>query len=144
MSKITLGKIYKVEEIRAFHEGKEKYLIKWKDFDESQNTWEPKENILDSSLLDAFEKRNEKQDWEWKYQNSEDNSWSDFDQKMSGHVETEYQKWLQKRITTDEIVFDLVRSTPKNPTSRWSYTLNFGTMKQTNNKLGTIRQLKRV
>uniref|UniRef100_A0A914WWC8 Chromo domain-containing protein n=1 Tax=Plectus sambesii TaxID=2011161 RepID=A0A914WWC8_9BILA len=36
--------------------GKVEYLVKWKDYSNKHNSWEPEENILDRSLLDVFER----------------------------------------------------------------------------------------
>ena len=36
--------------------GKPEYLIKWKGYPSSQNTWEPEDNIIDKRLLDRFSK----------------------------------------------------------------------------------------
>merc|ERR1711936_1518045 len=54
---------YGVESVvskRETEEGKVEYLVKWKGYDASENTWEPVEN-LDSSqeLIDEFEGRTE-------------------------------------------------------------------------------------
>ena len=35
--------------------GKTEYFIKWKGYSNRENTWEPDDNIIDTSLLDAFE-----------------------------------------------------------------------------------------
>lgn len=32
------------------------YLLKWKDYDDSDNTWEPEENLIDIKMVKAFEK----------------------------------------------------------------------------------------
>ena len=52
-------KLYNVEAIRRKKKIRNKwhYLIKWVDYPENQNTWEPKEYILCSELLEDFEKR---------------------------------------------------------------------------------------
>lgn len=51
--------VYKVEKILAkrYRHGRFEYLIKWKGYPNSDNTWEPKENILSPALLEEFEKR---------------------------------------------------------------------------------------
>lgn len=48
--------IYQVERIikEKTKKGKSYFLIKWKNYDEKENTWEPEENILDKSVLDHF------------------------------------------------------------------------------------------
>lgn len=42
--------------------GKEEYLVKWKSWPAKYNTWEPKENILDTRLLQIFKKQEEEAD----------------------------------------------------------------------------------
>lgn len=37
--------------------GQVQYLVKWANYPSSENTWEPEENILDSRLLDEFNKK---------------------------------------------------------------------------------------
>ena len=34
--------------------GRVKYLVKWKNYDETNNTWEPLEHILDKGLIVAY------------------------------------------------------------------------------------------
>ena len=51
---------YEVEEImdtRTTKEGQQEYLIKWRNFDHTENTWEPTENLNCSELLDEFQRR---------------------------------------------------------------------------------------
>merc|ERR1712200_276911 len=54
---------YEVESVvskRGTEEGKVEYLVKWKGYDASDNTWEPIENLESSQeLIDEFEGRTE-------------------------------------------------------------------------------------
>lgn len=36
------------------------YLLKWKGYDETQNTWEPKENLTCDELMRVFEEKHKK------------------------------------------------------------------------------------
>jgi len=46
----------RVRKIRGGGEVKE-YYVKWKDYSQKYNTWEPAQNILDDRLIEAFEER---------------------------------------------------------------------------------------
>ncbi|XP_076329550.1 uncharacterized protein LOC143235354 [Tachypleus tridentatus] len=50
-------KIFSVEKIlnKRKHKDKVEYLIKWKNYPDSENCWEPEENILSKDLIEEFE-----------------------------------------------------------------------------------------
>lgn len=51
--------VFEVEKIvsqRAV-KGKKQYMVKWKNFSSSENTWEPEENILQKNLIDEYLQR---------------------------------------------------------------------------------------
>ena len=54
-----IDKEYSVEKILdkfCGHNGKVRYLIKWKGYDDNDNTWEPIENLYCEDLIEEFEK----------------------------------------------------------------------------------------
>lgn len=59
---------YIVESIEAWRylqdRGTKEYLIKWKNYDESDNTWEPVENLSCNFLLKEFEESLDEEDAE--------------------------------------------------------------------------------
>lgn len=65
--------IYEVESIlnKRYFKGKALYLIKWKGFNSSENSWEPEENIesVTPGLIAEFES-----DFEYSDENDENNN----------------------------------------------------------------------
>ncbi|UJR21181.1 hypothetical protein I4U23_024279 [Adineta vaga] len=55
----SLNKTYTVERLlkRRRRKGRTEYLVKWKHYDRSHNSWEPEGNILDKSLIDSYKKQ---------------------------------------------------------------------------------------
>ncbi|CAN7997851.1 unnamed protein product, partial [Ixodes pacificus] len=50
--------VYIVEKIlkKRINAGKVEYLLKWKGYPDSENCWEPEENIISKRLIQLFEK----------------------------------------------------------------------------------------
>jgi chromobox protein 1 len=48
--------VEKIIDKRVLKSGKVQYLLKWKDYDTDQNTWEPRENLGCKKLITSFEK----------------------------------------------------------------------------------------
>ncbi|KAM3183776.1 hypothetical protein ACTXT7_009711 [Hymenolepis weldensis] len=55
-SKNRNSKIYTVERLldRRIKMNRVEYLVKWKNWNDKHNTWEPEKNILDKSLIESF------------------------------------------------------------------------------------------
>ncbi|CAF2411031.1 unnamed protein product [Rotaria sp. Silwood2] len=55
----TSSKTYTVERLlkQRKRKGRIEYLVKWKHYDKSHNSWEPEGNILDKSLIDSYKKQ---------------------------------------------------------------------------------------
>jgi hypothetical protein len=52
--------VYIVEDIvddRVDTNGEPQYLVKWKGFDETENTWEPRDNFIDLDVIKRYERR---------------------------------------------------------------------------------------
>ncbi|XP_055322619.1 polycomb group protein Pc [Sitodiplosis mosellana] len=55
------GGVYAAEKIirKRYKKGKVEYLVKWQGWTPRYNTWEPEENILDTRLIQIFERTND-------------------------------------------------------------------------------------
>ena len=49
--------IEKIVDKRVDSDGKVEYLVKWKGYDDKENTWEPVENIEADAMIEEFEKK---------------------------------------------------------------------------------------
>ncbi|TNN14743.1 Chromobox protein 8 [Schistosoma japonicum] len=51
--------VYRVEHLvgKRIRGNRVEYLVKWKNWSDAHNTWEPEKNILDKRLIESFEKR---------------------------------------------------------------------------------------
>ncbi|XP_076361142.1 uncharacterized protein LOC143252622 isoform X2 [Tachypleus tridentatus] len=56
-AELTINRVYQVEKVlgKRFHNGQLEYLLKWKGYPDSENCWEPEENILSKNLIEEFE-----------------------------------------------------------------------------------------
>lgn len=58
---IETKKVYFIEKIlkhRILNGGKKKYFVKWKGYDDKNNTWVDEKDILDIKLIEIYEKTN--------------------------------------------------------------------------------------
>lgn len=58
------GEVFIVEKIvqKRVVDGRVEYFLKWMRYPESENTWEPEDNLDCSELIEAFEKARSEQD----------------------------------------------------------------------------------
>ncbi|XP_067144144.1 uncharacterized protein [Centruroides vittatus] len=58
---ISGERVYQVEKVlgKRFQNGRLEYLLKWKGYPNSENCWEPEENILSRDLIEEFERSNQ-------------------------------------------------------------------------------------
>ena len=58
-SKVDEKEVFSVEKIldKMVKDGKTFYLLKWHNFDDSENTWEPEENLSCPALIESFERQ---------------------------------------------------------------------------------------
>eukprot|EP00294_Goniomonas_avonlea_P006570 CAMPEP_0114563684 /NCGR_PEP_ID=MMETSP0114-20121206/13263_1 /TAXON_ID=31324 /ORGANISM="Goniomonas sp, Strain m" /LENGTH=239 /DNA_ID=CAMNT_0001749591 /DNA_START=26 /DNA_END=745 /DNA_ORIENTATION=+ len=120
------------------------YLVKWEGYPESQNTWEPAKNILDSSLISDMKDRVAPRAasglrWQYFLDSPVDGKvpgWYDYDLSASESVEAAYQDW-QSDATTD------VRSVRS---GHFSYQIDFNGMTQTNidHPAHRVRSIRRL
>jgi len=52
--------VEKIVDSRKGKGGKKEYLLKWKGYPDSENTWEPQENLDCSDMIEAFEEKRKK------------------------------------------------------------------------------------
>jgi len=141
-------RVFTVEEIRAQRKLDGKYLIKWQDYDETENTWEPKSNILDKSLIAQFEA---KVACKWQFfaavptDQHTKVGWNDFDVEAAKYVEPFYLRWLEdEKKQPAAVQFSVTRHTRRGR-SRYDYALVFGRhITQMNTKTNTTRLVRRV
>lgn len=57
--------VYRVEDIRDHNPDEDLFLVKWKGYDESENTWEPRENLTERLVNEWFSRNNKSTDDNW-------------------------------------------------------------------------------
>merc|ERR1712149_69339 len=58
--------VEKIVDSRKGKSGKREYLLKWRGYPDSENTWEPQENLDCPEMIDAFEEKKKKKKEEGK------------------------------------------------------------------------------
>lgn len=142
----TKEKTFEVEEIRAIkaHAGeKTLFLVKWKDYEEKDNSWEPEESFLDKSLLSEFLKSKIHSTGTWQYfaevaQNGKPQGWLEFSKETADIVESAYWNHLANKLAPTTVKFTVLQ--------KFEYLLNFETMEQESLSGGarTKRQVRRL
>ena len=143
-----MSNVFDVEELRAkrVRHGQTQYLVKWLDFDEAHNTWEPEQNILAPGLIAKLEQRTAP--WVWEFYVSDkdatkDVGWHAFEDDQGVMLSASYDEWLKAdNPTTNCFSFSRTISANKAP---YHYTLDFEHMLQRNetHQAHTVRQLRR-
>lgn len=129
-----------------FSQRKRYYLVKWEGYDESENTWEPEENILDPKLIETFTVeaapaeagREHTLNWQYYLDKPVDGKtpgWHDYTSEASAIVEAAFQDW-QKDPAID------VRAVQS---GSFAYQIDFNGMTQTNvtHSAHTVRTIRR-
>jgi hypothetical protein len=145
---------FKADEIRAHKKSTDTFLIKWTNYGEESNTWEPRANVLDKEMIAMYEKATQNH-WIWQYQegqrspgyDSKEAAWNDFDAKAAITVEQGYCTWLnaKEKDAKPQIHFTIARPhADGRPDSLFTYVLDYATLVQTNVKSQRKRQLRRI
>jgi len=141
---------FDVEELRAkrVRNGKTEYLVKWLDYEEEDNTWEPEEHILGKELVPTLEKKVVSGPWSWQYYvekpvDGKPVGWHTFEDDQGVSISAAYQAWCDGSAgSTTTINF----SRTIMPGKQFQYTLDFEAMEQRNDthRDHTVRKLRRV
>eukprot|EP00002_Diphylleia_rotans_P021528 TRINITY_DN4187_c0_g1_i1.p1 TRINITY_DN4187_c0_g1~~TRINITY_DN4187_c0_g1_i1.p1 ORF type:complete len:332 (+),score=66.91 TRINITY_DN4187_c0_g1_i1:90-1085(+) len=131
---------FEVEEIRNMKRlrARVQYLVKWLNYPESDNTWEPAENILSRQLISRFQ-NNLKKPAVWEYCSvacgkTVGPRWSQHSENDSAAIEKEFKDWLATP-TVDTAMLQLTSG---------MYEMDFNRMIQMNTEpSGKLEYLRR-
>lgn len=89
--------------------GKREYLLKWKGYPDSENTWEPEENLDCPELISAFEEKNKKEKEDKKKRKTKDSADEDSTsakkkKKTSEHDDSSKPRGFDRGLQPERII----------------------------------------
>ena len=90
--------LFEIEEIRDMRlkNGRREYLVKWKGYPESENTWEHKKNFEDPGMPAAFEEQMTEEKWTQFYQSAISENVHPIDEILAMRVRNSSKEYLVK------------------------------------------------